>query len=244
MIKLSERLKAVTDLITPCETMADVGCDHGYTSIYILQNNLAKKVIATDVNKGPIKKAIQNIKNYGFEDKAEVRLSDGLDKYAPSEVQGIVISGMGGNLIVDILDKGRAVLENVEQLILQPQSDIARVRHFLQDNGFCIISEAFVKEDRKFYPMMKAVKGTMNWDKEVYFIYGKVLLREENPVLHEFLIYERDYYVNLYRDLACADNTESVRKRLKEVETALKYNDEALTMIDDENRLAIEQILV
>lgn len=244
MVKLSERLLAVTDLITPCEVIADVGCDHGYTSIYILQNKLANKVIATDVNEGPLKKASQNVRIYGLEDKVELRLSDGLSKYEPGEMQAIVISGMGGNLMVDILEKGKVVTEKAEQLILQPQSDIARVRHYLQDSGFRIVSESFVKEDGKFYPMMKAVKGEMAWDKEIYFIYGKVLLREENPTLHEFLIYERDYYVNLYRDLACADNTQSVRNRLKEVETALKYNDEALEMVSDNNRLALEQILV
>lgn len=243
MVKLSERLLAVTDLITPCDVVADVGCDHGYTSIYILQNKLAKRVIATDVNEGPLKKASQNVRIYECADKVDLRLSNGLEKYEPGEVQCIVISGMGGNLMVDILEKGKTVAESAGQIVLQPQSDIARVRHYLKDNGYNIISESFIKEDGKFYPMMKAVRGEMNWDREIFFIYGKILLREENPVLHEFLIYERDYYVNLYRDLACADNTQSVRNRLREVETALKYNDEALSMISEENRIALEQIL-
>ena len=232
MVKLSERLSAVSKLITPTLTVADVGCDHGYLSIYLLQNNITDKVIASDVRKGPLSRAEENVKLYGLDGKIELRLSDGLKNYKPGEVDSVVMSGMGGNLMIKILEESKSVIEGVKELILQPQSEIAGLRHYLSDNGFMIISESMVYEDYKYYPMMKAVHDKMNWDKEVYFIYGKILLKEQDPVLHQYLIAEKDYYVNLYSELCCQSPTENVIARLKDVEEMLKYYKEALDRID------------
>ena len=157
MVKLSERLSAVSKLITPTLKVADVGCDHGYLSIYLLQNNITDKVIASDVRKGPLSKASENVKLYGLNDKIELRLSDGLTNYKTGEVESVVMSGMGGNLMIKILEESKEIIESVKELILQPQSEIAGLRHYLSDNGLMIISESIVYEDFKYYPMMKAV---------------------------------------------------------------------------------------
>lgn len=234
MVKLSERLSSVASMITPELVVADVGCDHGYLSIYLIENNIAKSVIASDVRPGPLSKAKENVSVYGVADKVDIRLSDGLLEYSKGEVTSIVMSGMGGNLMMEILTKGMEVVEGAKELILQPQSEIRGLRHFLQDRGFLIISESMVFEDGKYYPMMKAIKEPMNWDREIYFIYGKILLREQNPVLHQFLLQERDYYVNLYSELCCQSPTENVVARLKDVEEALKYNNEALELVDSQ----------
>ena len=125
MVKLSERLSAVSKLITPTLKVADVGCDHGYLSIYLLQNNITDKVIASDVRKGPLSKASENVKLYGLNDKIELRLSDGLTNYKTGEVESVVMSGMGGNLMIKILEESKEIVESVKELILQPQSEIA-----------------------------------------------------------------------------------------------------------------------
>jgi len=244
MVKLSERLFNIAELITPGLRVADVGCDHGYLSIYLCENKIAKSVIASDVKIGPLEKAEENLRIYGMTDIIDLRLSDGLEMISPGEVDCIVMSGMGGNLMMEILERGRDVLEYATELILQPQSEIAGLRHYLQDNGYLIISESMVYEDYKYYPMMKVVHGEMKWDREIYFVYGKILLREQNPVLHQFLIQEKDYYVNLYSELGCQVRTERVVDRLREVEISLAYNNEALEMIEAENGVEIDRTLI
>ena len=114
MVKLSERLSAVSKLITPTLKVADVGCDHGYLSIYLLQNNITDKVIASDVRKGPLSKASENVKLYGLNDKIELRLSDGLTNYKTGEVESVVMSGMGGNLMIKILEESKEIVESVK----------------------------------------------------------------------------------------------------------------------------------
>lgn len=239
MVRLSERLQNVANLITPGLRVADVGCDHGYLSIYLCEKNIAKSVIASDVKKGPLEKARENLETYDMQDRIELRLSDGLKSYEAGEVDTIVMSGMGGNLMMELLENSREVCNKATELILQPQSEIAGLRHYLQDNGYLIISEAMVFEDYKYYPMMKAVHDQMKWDKEVYFTYGKILLREQNPILHQFLLQERDYYVNLYGELSCQDPTERVIERLRDVEKALALNNEALEIINEANAAEI-----
>ena len=244
MIKLSERLQAVADMITPGLRVSDVGCDHGYLSIYLMQNKIAKSVIASDVRTGPLSKAAENINTYEMADVIDLRLSDGLSMVDPGEVDAVVMAGMGGNLMMDILKNGADVVGEAQELILQPQSEQPGLRHYLADNGWLIISETMIFEDYKYYPMLKAVKGEMKWDKEIDFIYGKVLLHEQNPVLHQFLLQERDYYVNLYNDLCCEQPTERVLQRLRDVETSLKYNNEALELIDTKNIVEYDRVII
>lgn len=243
MVKLSERLKAVADLITPGQSVADVGCDHGYLSIYLVQNNIVKSIIASDVRTGPLSKAKENIELYEVSDRIDIRLSDGLQMINKGEVQAVVMAGMGGNLMMEILERGADVISEVDELILQPQSEIRGLRHYLKENGFVIISESMVYEDDKYYPMMKAVRGEMNWDREIYYLYGKILLREQHPVLHQFLIQEKDYYVNLYSELCCQSPTENVLARLKDVEQALTYNNEALDLIEARFAVEIDRVI-
>ena len=244
MVKLSDRLQAVADMITPGLKVADVGCDHGYLSIYLMENKIAENVIASDVREGPLSKAKNNVRIYGVSDQVDVRLSDGLENIEPGEVDCIVMSGMGGNLMMDIMKRGQDVIDNAKELVLQPQSELSGFRHFLMENGYLIISEAMVYEDYKYYPMLKVVHGDMSWDREIFFLYGKILLREENPVLHQFLLQERDYYVNLYNDLCCQNRTDRVIERLKDVELSLKYNNEALDLINEVNSVEIDRVLV
>lgn len=152
---LGKRLAKVASLIEPVETMADVGCDHGYLSIYLVEQKLCQRVIAMDVNKGPLQKAWENIQKYGYGDYIETRLSDGLNKLQKDEAQGYVCAGMGGPLALEILWNDRDKVKNMRQVILQPQSELWLVRRTLKQWGFKIEKEEIEYEDGKYYFMMR-----------------------------------------------------------------------------------------
>lgn len=155
MIKLSPRLQIVYDMIPSCDTVADVGCDHGYLSIALLENAVAKKVIPMDVNKGPLAKARENIQAAGFTTQAEPRLSDGLAKLSVGEADVICICGMGGALIGRIIRAGIEVAKAAQMLVIEPQSEYLELRRFLMEEGFVIDDEDLTSEEKKIYPIIK-----------------------------------------------------------------------------------------
>ena len=159
-IKLSERLMNSCEMVTPGLRIADIGCDHAHTSIWLIKNGVASSALAMDVRTGPLEKARENIRMYGLEDRIELRLSNGLQELHENEAESIIIAGMGGMLTVQILTEGLSKAVAAKELILQPQSDIGLVRSFLRKNGFCIVREKMCREYGKFYNSMKAVPAT------------------------------------------------------------------------------------
>ena len=168
-IELSERMQAVSALVPKGHVAADIGCDHGFVSIDLVQRSICPHVYAADVRKGPLDRAKEHIASYGLEDKITAVLSDGL-KDVPvcgSGADGFIAAGMGGKLIVSILT---AVPEKTAQLswcVLSPQSEIWLVRQELTELDFFIIEENMVLEDGKYYPMMLAVRAGADWDVKV-----------------------------------------------------------------------------
>lgn len=229
---LSERLMAIAKMITPGIPVADIGCDHAYLPIYLIREQITPYVIGCDVNAGPIIIAKENVSTAGLSEQIELRQGDGLTVIEKGEVKSVVMAGMGGRLMMRIMMEGEDVLSDVSEIILEPQSDVEALRHFLEDNGYLIISENMILEDDKFYPIIKAVSGTMDLSEEVYYRYGKILLREENPVLHEFLIKEKNYLKNLLEELHDNAQAPHVVKRIEEVKKDILINEEALNMLN------------
>ncbi len=227
-MELSERLYNITEMVTPGHVVADVGCDHGYVSIYLVEEQIIPHAIAMDVGTGPLKRAKEHIEEAGLTEYIETRLSDGVHALQPGEADSLIIAGMGGPLMQRIMEEGQDVLAQMKEFILQPQSEIAEFRHFLQNSGYHIISESMVCEDEKYYPMMKAVHGEMSYVNEVDFRYGRILLHEENPVLYQFLKKEERHYVNLLESLNLSAQTERIDGRRQELEQELSYTREAL----------------
>ena len=162
MIQLSKRLQSVADFVENCETMADVGTDHGYIPIYLVLNRKVKKAIAMDVNPGPLQRAKEHICQYGLEHAIETRLSDGCFALKPGEADAIVIAGMGGALMQRILEQGEAAAKAAQRLVLQPQSEAALFRQFLFRHGYQILAEDMALEDGKYYPIIAA--QYMGWE--------------------------------------------------------------------------------
>lgn len=230
-------------MITPGLTVADIGCDHAYLPIYLVRENMAPYVIACDINAGPVEKACGNVEDVELSEQIEVRQGDGLSPVRPGEVQSVVLAGMGGKLMMRILSDGADVLEQVSEIIMEPQSEVSALRHFLQDNGYRIISENMVNDEKKFYPVIKAVPGQMHWDKEIYFRYGKILLREENPVLHEFLLIERQYCSELLKELAENEEIPHVFVRMEEIKTDLALNADALQLVSEPGLFEVGRLI-
>lgn len=190
-MELSKRLQTVAMAVTPGKRIADVGTDHGYIPIYLVKKGVCPKAYAMDVNKGPLARAEEHIKQEMLSDRIETRLSDGLLQLSPEETDTIIIAGMGGELICRILREASQFLSAGREFILQPQSEWFKVRHLLHDYGYHIEKEWFLKEDGKYYVVIKSfpVPGERleHYPDEFSYTYGACLLRERNPVLLEYL---------------------------------------------------------
>ena len=138
MIKLSKRMKAAASMVTTGNVLADIGTDHGYVPIALVQRGRIPSAIAMDINKGPLEKAREHIVMCNLQDKIETRLSDGTKALTVGEADSILIAGMGGELVLHILREGEAVCHSAKELVLQPQSDVHKVREYLRNNGYLI----------------------------------------------------------------------------------------------------------
>ena len=218
-VQISRRLGAIADLVTQGNRLVDVGCDHGYLPVYLKLENRIPSAIATDVAEGPLSRAREHIEQYGLGSYIETRRCDGLADIGHGEGDTLVIAGMGGPLMERILNDGRSVWDDFQEMILQPQSDIPHFRRFLMSNGYRITEEKMILEDGKFYPMMKAIrdlKCNESWT-PLEEMFGKYLLQEKNPVLQQFLQRELRIRQNILTKLQKAE-TEETKKRRNEVE--------------------------
>ena len=203
-MSLSKRLKAVVDMVPAGVTPADIGCDHGYVAIALIREGKCKRVIASDINKGPLKRAEEHIKEAGLSDVIDLRLSDGVKEIRDGEVDTLIISGMGGLLICDILRTAfEKMKDHLNDLILLPHRDIDIVRVFLRKNGFVIEDEEMVFEDNKYYTVIHAVNNDRyggvdiaymsdkSFDEEVNDMFGPVLLMKRSDVFISYLMHEK-----------------------------------------------------
>ncbi len=210
---MSSRLHKVADMITPGRIVADIGTDHGYIPIYEVLTGRADYAYACDVAEGPLGRARDNVSLYNVGDRVQTVLSDGLNglKVIKDNIpEAIVIAGMGGSLICRILSEGAEVAGRAKELILSPHSEWYDVRKFLYDNGYTITDEDMLKEDGKYYVIIKAVpendkcdceavsqdedRRVCMSDEQLYdeLCYGPVLISKKHEVLAEYLNKELD----------------------------------------------------
>jgi len=214
---LSRRMQMLADMVTAGNCVADVGCDHAFLSIYLVQTGKCPKCLAMDVRKGPLSGAREHIAAYGLEEYIETRLSDGLFAYHTGEAQSLVCAGMGGRLMEKILRAGGEKSRSFSELILQPQSEIPEFRRFLGNAGFLITEEEAVYEDGKYYFAMKAVyMGQETVQDELYDLYGKQLLLRQHPVLKQYLLSRMRAVDEIIRQLQ-QKNTKKSEARQREL---------------------------
>ena len=237
-VMLSERLRTVAGMVTGGNVVCDVGCDHGFTAIYLVQQGISPRALAMDLREGPLSAAGEHIAACGLEERIETRLSDGLHKYKAGEADTLICAGMGGGLMMRILDREREKTDSFRELVLQPQSELQQFRQFLRENGYRIQDEEILLEDGKFYQVIRAVTGRDGeprtesaevsgaMDVELCKLedrYGPVLLRKRTPVFLSFLEREEAICEEILARLRSQGLTDDKRReRYEEVETQLQ----------------------
>ena len=156
---LTERLEKIKNLVEKSNIVLDVGTDHGYVPISLINEKRASKVIAADINEGPLKNAQKNIRLAGLSEVIETRLGSGLVPLKKGEADTVIIAGMGGILIADILKESYEKAIIAEKLILQPMYSQEVLRAYLIENGFEIIKEYLVRENDKIYNILESKPG-------------------------------------------------------------------------------------
>lgn len=242
MMQLSKRLQAVADMVTNTSCVADVGTDHGYIPIYLVEHGICGKAIAMDIKKGPLQRAQKHIEEHKLGAYIQTRLSDGLTALKKGEAGTIVIAGMGGATMSAILEAGKAVIEPDTVLVLQPQSELPEFRQYLKTHEFELLSEDMVQEDGKYYPMMKVCRKGAGSRKEegqqpcsrLELLYGPLLLKQKHPVLQEFLHWQLGQKEKIQKNLLQKAAPEIRARRMEQVGDEIACIREALKLYGEE----------
>lgn len=228
-MKLSRRLEAIASFVPEGSRIADIGTDHGYIPIHLIQEEKVKHAIAMDVRKGPLLRAQAHIRETGLESCIKVRISDGLSKLEPNEADCVVIAGMGGELMIHIMEEGNKLWESIPYWVLSPQSELDKVRRFLEKREFFIERETMIHEDGKYYTVMGVTRKPgqiMNDSREIFYRYGKHNLESKDPVFLEYIRKEENQLKKIL-DSLLNSNTEKAERRMVELKQELAWNREA-----------------
>jgi tRNA (adenine22-N1)-methyltransferase len=197
----------------------------------LISNNISKYIIATDISQGSLNKAINYVKELQFEKRIETRLGNGLEIFKPFEIDTVIIAGMGGLLIQEILEQNIEMTNSITNFILQPMIAGKELREYLINNKFKIVKETLAKEDNKFYEIIYAKKGIDSIDKDIYFEIGKSLIINNHPLLKEFVEYKIQSTLNILKDLE-GISSEKGRTRYEELTNKVNGYREVLTEIE------------
>lgn len=196
-MKINKRLRTITLYISDGSNIIDVGCDHALLCIYLVKNKKNIKCIASDINKGPLEQAKVNIDKYKVSKDIKIKLGNGIDTIEEF-VDTIIISGMGGGTIVDILNNGKNKLSSIKKIILSPNNDFYLVRKHVSNLGYKIVQEEIVYEKGKYYPIIVLEKGKRKYNKKE-LLYGVNIL--ENNDLISYYNYLNSNNINKIKSL-------------------------------------------
>lgn len=234
-MRLSKRLETIIDMaycwISLQEKeekqglcVADVGTDHGFVPICLIERGIVGRVLALDIRKGPLLRAREHVQNQGLQERIALRLGDGLKPLKPGEAQLVIMTGMGGELMLRILKESPQIRETVRCWIFSPQSELSWFRYGLKELGLAIRDEVMLQEDGKYYVIMKAEPGEMYYSEEYQYRYGEQLIRKKSQVLAEYLEQEIQKFQKIREQIQKTARAETVgaKERLQEVEEEIE----------------------
>lgn len=221
-MKLTERLQCIASKVHKNSKIADIGTDHAYIPVYLTKNSISRGAIAADINKGPLERASKYICENGLENIIETRLGSGLTILRPGEVDTIIIAGMGGMLIRDILAHSKGVLDTAKTLVLQPMIAQDVLREWLYNSGFKIVDEELAREENKIYTIIVAEHGSEDVD-EIYYDIGKKLFEKKDPLLEKYLRKKINELEKVVIKLEGQDTKNANARRVEYEEKLKKY---------------------
>lgn len=227
-MELSKRLNWIVGKLEKSNVIMDVGTDHGYIPIYLVKNNIASKVIASDINKEPLKKAEINASLDGVRDKIELRLGGGLQPLKNKEAEAVIIAGMGGNLIRDILEHDLNKVKNLNYLILQPAQNPEVLREYLYTNNYEILEEDLCLDEGKYYEIFKVryiIGNALKLD-SIYYEISPILLKNKSYLLKDYIEYKIEKYKKVVEFIN--DVTEHAISRKIELKNKIETLEELL----------------
>jgi len=234
MVDLSRRLMTIASFVKPGSRIADIGTDHGFLPIWLMQNGVIRHAVAMDIRKGPLGRAKEHVEECGLTEVIEIRLSDGLEKLQAGEADTVIIAGMGGPLILEILERGMGVVPSIERFVLSPQSDWNGFRKGIRKMGFVQQREEMIFEDGKYYLITEAQyhpeDAARMAAEEIEDRFGPFLLAEKHPVLKSYLEWQKDILNGILHKLT-ESKTADAEKRKAEVEMELSAVNTALGML-------------
>ena len=180
-MQLDNRLSEVANLVRKNTKFADIGTDHAYLPVYLIENGIIDNAIAADLRKGPLENARETVQAHNLDDKIELRLSDGVDNFSADEVNEIAVAGMGGLLISQFIERTSWLKNSDVHLILQPMTHTEELRKTLFDNGFIIDNEVVAEDGDKLYIIISAYYyGDATAYTDLDLIVGRLTLNQDD----------------------------------------------------------------
>lgn len=225
-MKLKKRLAAVAEKVPCGVSLADIGTDHAYLPIYLVQSGLISTAIAVEVHRGPYLTARETINALALQDKISLRFGDGLSVVRPGEADTVVMAGMGAKTIIEILTINPATTQTIRRLILQPMTASELLRHWLVNHGWYIKDEALVEEDR-LYEIIVAEQGTSPELEDVFYEIGPILWVEKHSLLKKHIIKLIEGYQKILFNLTLStipekEKYELLKNKMERLEAMLR----------------------
>ncbi|MDD3224516.1 MAG: class I SAM-dependent methyltransferase [Clostridium sp.] len=218
---IGKRLEAIAQMVDKCDTIADIGTDHGYLPIYLIKKGYCKKAVASDINEGPIKKAEKNVKKEKLDDLIQLRFGAGLSTIKKNEVNAVVIAGMGGNLMKNIIEENREIFKNLDFLIAQPVQNPEVFRKYVYESGYTVIDENVVKDEGKYYQILKIKYGNSVCKlKDIYYEVGEKFLHKDNAIVKEYIFYKIEKYDKIFNNIK--DDTKLAENRKNQIKQKIR----------------------
>lgn len=218
-MEISSRLECIAKMIEKCDSIADIGTDHGYVPIYLIKKGICKHAIASDINMGPVEKARLNIEHENAEKSIECRLGPGFSTVKPMEVNVAIIAGMGGNLIRDIIEEGIQVFKSLDYVVLQPVQNPDVLRKYIYESGYIVLDEDLCKDENKYYEVIKIkYNNEPKVLSDVYYEVSKILLEKKHPLVKEYVCLKIKKYDKIFNNINdSGEGAQSRKNNLKKM---------------------------